>query len=191
MNDTVRLTASLTGICTVCAVILASAYVLTRGPIARAAAQRRIEAARSVLPPGSPAPQPVVAGNCTGYVTRVSAGGPACLAAEGHSDRGYGGPIDLMIGFDASGKVCGYRVLRQTETPGLGTKVDAPAFRGQIVGRPAGDTCWTVRKDGGEIDAITGATISSRAVLEAVRDAIRRREALAAAAGGTPPTAQP
>ncbi|MCQ2310487.1 MAG: FMN-binding protein [Paludibacteraceae bacterium] len=89
--------------------------------------------------------------------------------------NGFGGPIRLMVGFAQDGTILGYEVLEQQETPGLGTHIvewfknaDKP---GQcIVGRVA-DGQFTVSKDGGSVDAITAATISSRAFLSAINSA--------------------
>ncbi|MCQ2341515.1 MAG: FMN-binding protein [Paludibacteraceae bacterium] len=88
---------------------------------------------------------------------------------------GFGGPIRIMVGFANDGTILGYEVLEQQETPGLGThmvewfkQADKP---GQcIVGRQANGQ-FTVSKDGGDVDAITAATISSRAFLKAVNSA--------------------
>ena len=104
----------------------------------------------------------------------------AAVALEGRSSNGYGGEIVLMVGLDTSGKLVGYQKLVASETPGLGTKITEDSFLGQLRGR-AFNANWQVRKDGGEIDAITAATISSRAALECVRDAIEKYEKAAAA----------
>ena len=89
-------------------------------------------------------------------------------AVQAHKN-GFGGVIKLMIGFDAENKIVDYVVLEQTETPGLGTHIvewfkneDKP--NQNIKGRKA-DGKMTVNKDGGDVDAITAATISSRAFL--------------------------
>lgn len=86
--------------------------------------------------------------------------------------QGYSGPITLMFAVDNGGAITGLEVLGHTETPGLGAKIVTAAFRGQFVGKPAGQL--KLKKDSpqdGNIDAITGATISSRAVTRALREA--------------------
>jgi Na+-translocating ferredoxin:NAD+ oxidoreductase subunit G len=105
----------------------------------------------------------------TNYVARLT-GAYAGAAFESETD-GYGGPIRLMVGVRADGSVNGIEILlADKETPGLGSKIREPAFRKQFMGRGAADTKWCeVKKDGGELDAITGATISSRAVAKAVK----------------------
>ncbi len=95
-------------------------------------------------------------------------------AVESHAD-GFGGVQRIMIGFDAESNIVNYEVLEQQETPGLGTHIvewfknaDKPGQN--IVGRKA-TGAFSVSKDGGDVDAITAATISSRAFLEAVNKA--------------------
>ena len=91
--------------------------------------------------------------------------------------QGYSGPITMMCGVDAAGAITGLQILSQTETPGLGTKVTTPAFREQFKGKRA-DEVILKKTDPthGTIDAITGATISSRAVTNAVREAMQSAE---------------
>lgn len=87
------------------------------------------------------------------------------------SPSGYGGPIDIMVGIDKSGEVSAIKILSHTETPGLGAKIDGSAFQEQFAGKSI-EKELKVSKDGGEIDAITAATISSRAVTKGVNQAI-------------------
>jgi electron transport complex protein RnfG len=80
---------------------------------------------------------------------------------------GYGGKVGLLIGIDSRLGVSGIQVLSQSETPGLGTNITKPEFLSQFVGRGAGGAL-AVSKEGGEIQAVTGATISSKAVVAGV-----------------------
>ena len=96
-------------------------------------------------------------------------------AAVQTETNGFGGKIKLMVGFDADNRIVNYAVLDQTETPGLGTHIvewfKNDSKPGQnIIGRTA-DGDMKVSKDGGDVDAITAATISSRAFLKAVNKA--------------------
>lgn len=88
---------------------------------------------------------------------------------------GFGGPFRVMVGFDADGNILGYEILEHQETPGLGSHIEhwfkhADKPNQNIIGRKA-DGKFAVSKDGGEIDAITAATISSRAFLKAINQA--------------------
>lgn len=87
---------------------------------------------------------------------------------------GFGGPIRMMVGFDAEGNVLGYEILEHQETPGLGSHMihwfkNAAKAGQNIIGREAGKL--TVTKDGGDVDAITAATITSRAFLKGINQA--------------------
>ena len=88
--------------------------------------------------------------------------------------NGFGGPLKVLVGFDNEGNVLGYTILEHAETPGLGAKA-ADWFqkgqKGDITGKNPGQTKFTVSKDGGDIDAITASTITSRAFLLAVQNA--------------------
>ncbi|VVM52456.1 Electron transport complex subunit RnfG [Pseudomonas fluorescens] len=91
---------------------------------------------------------------------------------------GYAGSLSLLIAIDASGKLVGIKTLRQSETPGLGARVaEWPnAWLGQFAGksrREPADAGWALKKDQGQFDQIAGATITSRAVINAIHDALR------------------
>ena len=93
------------------------------------------------------------------------------IAVEGEA-AGYGGPIDLMVGMLPDGTLSGITIISHTETPGLGAKITGESFKNGFAGKALKGTKWTVKKDGGDIDQITAATISSRAVCEAVKQGI-------------------
>ena len=109
------------------------------------------------------------------------------------SGRGYGGEIDVLVGFDHTGRITGVQVLRHKETPGLGANVcerkfqktifnlgekvpeiPANACLDQFSGKRAGDAgTWKIKKDGGDYVYLTGATVTSKAVVEAVNNISR------------------
>ena len=98
------------------------------------------------------------------------------VAVRTYTNKGFSGFISIMVGIDNSGNITGYQVLEHAETPGLGSKMDVwfsnPEKPDQnVIGRNPGTTDFTVAKDGGDIDAITASTITSRAFLEALRKA--------------------
>lgn len=96
-------------------------------------------------------------------------------AAVESSANGFGGTIKVMVGFDQDGKIVNYSVLEQSETPGLGTKMvdwfKTPKGNQDIRQLNPSEVDFTVSKDGGDIDAITAATISSRAFLKSINEA--------------------
>lgn len=83
--------------------------------------------------------------------------------------KGYGGAINILVGLEDEGTIRGITVIAHGETPGLGAKITESFFTDRFVGVAIDDVA--LRRDGGQIDAITGATISSRAVADAVRTA--------------------
>ena len=146
MKKILGLVISLTIISGVCAGVLAYVDSITKEPIRQTAEKNREQAKKAVL--------------C----------GEEGYTAEGTCKDGYGGDITLMVGFKTDKKtVISYKVLAAAETPGLGMKLKTPEFAGQFAGKDG--RSLKVKKDGGEIEAITSATITSRAVCKAIADA--------------------
>ena len=81
--------------------------------------------------------------------------------------KGYGGDIDILIGLEDETTIKGITIISQSETPGLGSRIAESSFASAFAGLNINDV--VLRKDGGQVDAITGATISSEAVVDAVR----------------------
>jgi electron transport complex protein RnfG len=92
-------------------------------------------------------------------------------AIKTYSDAGFGERIWIMVGFDANNKIINTWVVEQKETPGLGTRMKDAKFRDQFNSKDPASFKIKVKKDGGEVDAITAATISSRAFCEALERA--------------------
>jgi electron transport complex protein RnfG len=95
-------------------------------------------------------------------------GGIVGYAVSTYSKKGFSGNISLMAGFKTDGTIINITVLAQKETPGLGTKMTEPAFKNQFNDKNPSDFGLKVKKDGGQVDAITAATISSRAFCDAM-----------------------
>ncbi len=94
------------------------------------------------------------------------------VAVSSYSNQGYDPTqIQIMVGFLPVGVIDSTVVTQQKETPGLGTKMTQPKFNGQFAGKDPSKYRLYVKKDGGDVDAITASTISSRAVCEAIRKA--------------------
>ena len=144
---------------------------LTKEPIARQLELETQEALKRVAPEATDF-VPVAAGKSWDALqsgTRVG----TVLAVKA---KGYGGPISIILGLDGDEKITGVRVVSQTETPGLGNKVASEGFLRQFVGLKA-EELW-LKKDKpsqGGVDAIASATISSRAVTGALREAAGRQ----------------
>ena len=97
-------------------------------------------------------------------------------AAVKTSESGFGGKIDMMVGFLADGTIKGTSVLSHSETPGLGANMTGK-FKDQFVDKNPANYKLIVKKDGGDVDAITAATITSRAFSKAVDKAYKAFEA--------------
>ncbi|MGD9898072.1 MAG: RnfABCDGE type electron transport complex subunit G [Calditrichaceae bacterium] len=87
--------------------------------------------------------------------------------------NGFTNDFDMMVGVDSSGIILDTYVLDHKETPGLGDGMTKPLFKQQFSGRTLQNTDWLVKKDGGDVDAITAATITSRAFTAGVKRALR------------------
>ena len=165
--------AALTVICLVCAFLVAAAHELTRKPIAETAARLKQESILAVLPQCADsffAEKHIVIDGATNSYFETSSGYAMEVTA-----KGYAGEIRLMLGFAKSEdenepKFWSYKVLAHSETPGLGAHI-AGSFLDNVRERDAFSTKWRVTKDGGDIVPITAATISSRAVTDAIERA--------------------
>lgn len=111
-------------------------------------------------------------------VYRARQGGRVTGVAFETRRRGYAGDIHLLLGIDAQGRLLGVRVLRHTETPGLGDKIELgrsdwiTRFTGRSLGDPPAAQ-WAVKKDGGPFDQFAGATITPRAVVNGIHDGLQ------------------
>jgi electron transport complex protein RnfG len=167
--------------------IIAGTYLGTRDRIAEAQRQAQEKALLEIIPlerhnnsllDDRIAVGPLAAGlglssEQSIYVARQDGTAIAVILPVTAPD-GYSGDIDMIVGVNGDGSVAGVRVLAHKETPGLGDKVDLSksdwvlAFTGKSLGNPLAEK-WKVKKDKGEFDQFTGATITPRAVIEAVR----------------------
>ena len=162
-----ELSAILFAISAVCALLLGLTNLITAGPIARSAQEKMDRAMAEVLPSQS------------GYEQVDYTGGDEIVAGvyragdEGYvvevTPSGFGGVIDMMVGVDSTGNVSGVSFVSMSETSGLGMNAKKASFKDQFKGS-AGP--FAVTKDGGSINAITGATITSRAVSAGVNAAL-------------------
>ena len=187
MKKILQLILSLTLISAVCAAVLAIVNNATKERIANLATLKANNAARAVLPANVkaivPREDPADA-SLTAFVgyaddakTQI-----AGYAVPGLTAKGYGGNIRLMVGLNPDRTVISYQVLAAGETPGLGSNLTTPAFIARFKDQPAANVAVT--KDGGKIEALTSATITSRAVCDAVADAARRIDRIEGKATG-------
>ena len=93
------------------------------------------------------------------------------VAVKSYTNTGFGGRIEVMTGFDVDGSIKTFKIISSNETPGLGSKTDDSRFKEQLKGFHPAKQILKVKQDGGDVDAVTAATISSRAVLRAIERA--------------------
>ena len=151
---------------------LAFVYSKTKEPIENAARQKEVDAIRQVLPEfdSDPVSGKTEKNGLVIYgVTRQNQ--TVGYAIKTFTDKGFGGHVDIMAGFLPDGSIYKVAVLAHKETPGLGTKMTEPKFSDQFLGKNPADFILKVKKDGGRVDAITAATISSRAYCDALERA--------------------
>ncbi|MBM6992728.1 MAG: RnfABCDGE type electron transport complex subunit G [Prevotella sp.] len=172
----------LVGFALIIAALLAWVNHLTEGPIAAKAEKTLADGIKTVM--GAKSLQ--VTGNDTVrqtiddkeavfvvHETADKSGKPLGAAVESTS-LGFGGDLKVLVGFAPDGSILGYTILQHSETPGLGAKAQTwfqKGGKGNIIGMNPSQGDLTVSKDGGEVDAITASTITSRAFLNAINQA--------------------
>jgi electron transport complex protein RnfG len=163
-------------ICLVVTGLLAGTNLLTKDTIERLSLERAEASRRLVLP----AAATIVQGEGDYYVGATEDGKLAGYVFTTEAKGGYGGPIQVMTGVSADGQVTGVVILSQNETPGLGANATKESFRSQYL-QPLPQGGFRVVKSApgqGEIQAMTGATITSTAVTNAVNLAVEQAQAL-------------
>lgn len=178
-NDSIwRLVIVLTCISLLAALALTGVYALTKGPIELGQKEKKEKALQAVLPDyeGTVRDTVIVDADNEEVPVHLAIGkdGELCGAGiETYTKKAFAGRFDLMVGFDAEGAIVNTEVLKAGETPGLGDKInkDKSDFAMQFNHQNPAEYKLVVKKDGGDVDAITAATISSRAYCDAVQRA--------------------
>lgn len=162
-------------ICFVCAGLLAVVNVLTEEPIAAVNLAKTNRSIAAVVPAFDNDPSQdqftvQVGSDAITVYPATSAGQVVGYAINTFSNKGFGGRITLMVGFLPDGTIYNTSVVAHAETPGLGDKMDASKsdFSEQFKGVDPANFKMAVKKDGGDIDAITASTITSRAFADAL-----------------------
>ena len=150
-------------------------YQLTAEPIAQANKQAEQEALLQVLPEFDATTVEALTIDQLPIEVNVATkqGEVVGYAVKSQTNSGFGGNIVMMVGFDTAGTILNVNVLKQAETPGLGTKMAEPGnvLLLSVQGKNPAQINLAVKKDGGDVDALTAATISSRAYVEAIKRA--------------------
>lgn len=166
-------------------IALAAAFILsyveqtTKEPIKKSKDARELEAIASVVREFDNNPfaekllinVPGRKGKLELYPARLG-GTINSFAIKTYSDNGFAGRIEMIVGFFMDGSINNFVVTQSQETPGLGSKINDEKFKAQFRGFNPNKQIFKVRQDGGEIDAVTAATISSRAAINAIQNAV-------------------
>ena len=166
-----NMTLCLTLVCLICAAVVGVAYAVTKEPIDAAAQAKTTASIARVLPEFSAEPeQGSIELNGAKYAYyKVPGAGCAIISAT----SGFGGVLTLMVGIAEDGTIHNTTVLSHSETPGLGAKCTTDEhFMEQFRGFDPAAKTLAVKKDGGDLDAITASTITSRAYALAVSNAV-------------------
>ena len=163
---------SLTAIAVVAAAALAFVSGVTAEPIEQAQKAKKEAAVKAVLPTFDRLEETTVEGvPCTKAYD--AEGALVGMAIESKSSKGFGGNLVAMVGLDCEGNISGYQILETAETPGLGAKAGEwfqKGNKGDVIGKNPAEGL-KVKKDGGDVDAISGSTITSRAFCEIINHA--------------------
>ena len=178
-SSLINMVVVLTVITVISAVALAAMNQATLEPIKLAQQQKTEAAIKMVLPEFATLDSKTVNVDGEDVVCNYaynSAGDYVGVAVNSFTTNGFSGYIGVMVGIDKDGNITGYQILQTAETPGLGTKADLwfqKDGKGCVIGMNAKDNPLFVKKDGGEVDAITAATITSRAFCDAINRAYK------------------
>jgi electron transport complex protein RnfG len=157
-------------------------YELTKEPIELSVLNKKLDAIRQVVPDFTNNPDedmyrlPTGEGDSLEIYPAKKDGEIVGYAVNTYTNKGFSGYINLIAGFKPDGTIINISVLQQKETPGLGTKMKEAGFKDQFNDKDPSVFQLKVKKDGGPVDAITAATISSRAFCDAVQRAYNTLE---------------
>jgi len=168
MGKIIKLGITLGVFCVVSAGLLAWVFLVT-APMIEANAKATFEGSLREVLPGAENFKEVSAPDAKNRIYEGYATGKAIGLAVKVAPRGYAGEIEMLVGVDPELRIKGMKILNQRETPGLGTNVLKPKFIAQFIGKGAKDA-FVPKKD---IDAITGATISTRGVCEGAKAVLK------------------
>ncbi len=167
-----NMVAVLTAIAVIAGVALAAVNSMTREPIAAIKKQTLDNGIKEVLKAEKLKVQEADALNEGAVIIYHTTSGNAVQVTD---PKGFGGALTVLVGFAQDGSIMGYQILQSSETPGLGAKAKTwfREGKGSILGRNPGTENLTVKKDGGDVDAITASTITSRAFLRCINNAYK------------------
>lgn len=179
MKENLKLGFNLFIITAVAGLLLGFAYTITKEPIAQQAIKAKNEAMQAILPVAESFKTLETTFEETSIIKEInegSKGSDVTGYAVKVAPKGYSGAIEMMVGITTEGKVTGIRILSHTETPGLGANATKESWNGQYKDKSIDKPFTVVKKapaDDHEISAITGSTITSKAITDGVNEAVK------------------
>ncbi len=174
MNDIIKITINLTLICAAAGIILSGVWAKTEPVKVQKENQEREAALKALIPSAesiNPVKKVTISGK-EGEIYEAKAGGQTVGYVVEGSGRGYSSFIRMLVAVDPGYKVMGIEILGHGETPGLGDQIETQAFKGQFKGKGIENLNVVKHETDTEIQAISGATISSRGVTKGVKDCV-------------------
>ena len=177
MRDILELVVVLTAICIVAGISLAKVYDITKEPIAEQRRIARMKAVNAVLPAHDNDPdqnkikipwEKEKGKEETILIYKGLQNGQVSGLSFEMANMGFGGELKIMMGLNPDGTIQAIEITKMAETPGLGAKILEPKFKQQFQGKSLQNCRFKLKKDGGDLDQVTGATISPRAVVDAI-----------------------
>lgn len=171
-NSLFNMVSTLLIIAGVAAFVLAEVYNVTLEPISQATLKKKEDALKEVLPPFDKTSEiklksPDSDDSLTMYIA-IQGSDTVGYALQTFTNKGFSGYISFMVGFTPTGEIFDTKMLEHKETPGLGSKMTEAKFKDQFKGKNPSSYKLAVKKDMGDVDAITASTISSRAYCDGI-----------------------
>ncbi len=158
--------------------LISIVYAITKPKIESIKRQALIDAANMVLPESDEVVQKTkeIPGSAEKieYFEGIKGSKITGYAFSTENNKGYGGTVQLLMGIDEKCNITGFQIIQHAETPGLGDQAGKPFFKKQFEGKGLDNFKFLVKQDGGDVDAITAATITSRAVTRALEDGLKK-----------------
>jgi len=158
-------------------------YSITKPRIESIKRQALIDAANIVLPESDEVVQKVTNIGTNGekveYFEGIKNSKATGYAFTTENNKGYGGQIQILMGIDNKCNITGFQIIQHAETPGLGDQAKKPFFMDQFKGKGLNNYKFLVKQDGGDVDAITAATITSRSVTAALKSGLEKIKPIA------------
>jgi len=172
-EKTYQLLIVLSVIAALCAGLIAYVYNLTKNRVINIKKEAEIKNVKLIMPDTCAKVEQNKSQDTLYYLCKNLENEIVSYAFTISTNSGYNGYINILFAVDLNNKLTGYKILEMTETPGLGDKADQSSFKNQFLGKGLDNFNFNVKKAGGDVDAITAATITSSAVSLALEEGLK------------------